>query len=228
MIQPTQTLTPSPIRVLLVQRRPLDLEATTTLLRSVQNNIVVIGKTSDVQSADSLAKHQQPDVVLLDANFPGYRAFRVARAILKQQDARGVLFLDDIFHNIRIMQSLRIGHSGYFTRTATTEELVDGIIMLSHGRRAFESAVRRCLEETPEGFVLKNDKAVLLSMELTDRELDVLQFLAEGQTVKEAAHRLDLAHNTVDNHKTRLMRKLNLHKAAELTRFAIREGMIDP
>lgn len=125
------------------------------------------------------------------------------------------------------MQLLEHTNVSYVTRQGGLETLVKCIKQIHQtGKRVFDPAIREWLRKEPTGLVLENcPQACALDL-LTARELQVLILLAEGRSVKSCAQHLELAESTIDNHKARLMKKLDVHKIVELSHLAIREGLI--
>ncbi|MAT71912.1 MAG: hypothetical protein CMJ58_20605 [Planctomycetaceae bacterium] len=116
----------------------------------------------------------------------------------------------------------------YLTRAAGPEVLSRGLhAILQQDQRVFDPAFAARLRRTSRGFQLADDAGGSISM-LTPRELEVMGRLGSGESVAECARRLGLSTSTVDNHRSRLMKKLRLHKAGLLTRRAIRDGVIEP
>jgi DNA-binding NarL/FixJ family response regulator len=100
--------------------------------------------------------------------------------------------------------------------------------ILAHGRRAFDPALAWRLRRTERGYQFDGVAEGRTIALLSPREREVMRLLAEGRSVRQCAERLGLSESTIDNHKTRLMKKLGLHKSSELTCQAIREGLIVP
>jgi DNA-binding NarL/FixJ family response regulator len=136
------------------------------------------------------------------------------------------MLLDEDANNGRLAAVLESPIVGYFTRGAPFSELADAIVRLVRGERVFDPAVRNRIHQTPHGWQFRGDENGSLLAMLTPREIEVLKLIALGHSVRESAERLDLAISTVDNHKARLMKKLGVHKALDLTRLAIREGLV--
>lgn len=213
------------IRVVIVMRRRLDGDALAALLQSL-GNFCVLCTTTDCQVAADVGNHRHPDVVILDAelfaselqNGDGCAGGYLGRA--------PILLLDAEVNNGRLAAVLDHASLGYFTRSVSSVELAEGIRQLAGGKRAFGSNTRDRILQTAGGWKLRHDSADSLWSKLTPREIQVLRLVAQGLTVKDCAEELRLASSTVDNHKARLMKKLGVHKSLELTRLAIREGLI--
>ena len=213
------------VRILVVDDHTLFCEALANMFESVRG-MFVVATASDTTNAMALVRNLSPDVILIDAALPDQSAFDFTQHVMASYDRIAVLFLDDHVNPRRIVEAMRIGASGYFTHDAPFELLAAGVAQVASGKKAFGPEVRRRLISTPQGFKVCMQQSDSPLATLTPREAEVLSILAQGLTVKECAQRLRLAHSTVDNHKSRLMRKLDVHKVTELTRLAIREGLI--
>jgi DNA-binding NarL/FixJ family response regulator len=213
------------IRAAVISRHRLDCEVLSSLL-TAHRGLLVCCATSDVDEALLACRKQKPDIVLLDATLVDESfAFDVTR-FLRSGHAQAVLLLDHMIHHRRLSAALGRKNCGYFTRQADSDELVTGIRRLATGESAFGREVLPRLLRTSRGWLLRDGAHSGPLARLTPRELEVLRLLAEGNTVRECAEKLGIASSTVDNHKSRLMKKVGLHRTIELTRLAIREGLV--
>jgi DNA-binding NarL/FixJ family response regulator len=121
---------------------------------------------------------------------------------------------------------LRVGVAGYMTKHDTFAEIERALRAVAAGRQAFTPHVAARLVSTPAGLRVDSAKGEGLLATLTPREIEVLGCLARGFSVKQCAKMLSIAPSTADNHKASLMNKLTLHKTADLTRFAVRHGLV--
>ena len=213
------------IRLVVALRHQLCSDAFAALLQK-HADFRVICTTTSIKVAAAVGRHRRPDVVLLDA------------ALIVQQDDQGfaslvaqlgdvpILALDEDVNNARLEAVLKVPCAGYYLRSAPTAELAAGIRRLAQGERAFDPAVKGRIHHTPHGWQFRRDESGSHLAILTPRELEVLKLIALGHSVKHCAELLDLAPSTVDNHKSRLMKKLGVHKALDLTRLAVREGLV--
>ncbi len=216
---------PETTRLLIVDDHVLLLEALVALFAPAKG-FSVVATTTAADEAVQLTGDLKPCVVLLDAQMPGQAAFEAARTILRYHKLQRLVFLDDYINAMRISEALRLGAMGYFIRNRSFQQLFEGVRTVSRGIRAFDPDISGRLEATPQGLQLKYAGNQPSLGSLTRREMEVMRYLAQGYSVKQCAERMGLAHSTVDNHKSRLMKKLNLHKVTALTRLAIREGLI--
>ncbi len=213
-------------RLLIVDDHVLHCEALATLFRSV-DTMQIVATATDVEEAMMLVIELKPDIALVDAQMPNRSAFSFARTVMRRAPRPRLAFLDDELSLARIDEALQIGVAGYFLRFTPFRSIVSGIARIGRGEHGFSPQIESRLSPCKNGFELARQGDGPSLADLTTREREVLRHLAEGQTVKECAQTLHLAQSTVDNHKARLMKKLKVHKSTELTRLAIREGLIN-
>ncbi len=212
------------IRLVVVARRQLDGDALAALFRAEADFRVLCTATS-IKVASVVNQHRRPDAVLLDADLI-HRSGESFSNVAGQLGDAPILVLDDEVNNGRLAEILNTPSTGYFTRNAMFTELADGIRLLVQGERAFGPSVRGKIHLTSSGWQLRREVNGSHLAILTPREIEVLKLVAMGNSVKTCAEMLDLAPSTIDNHKARLMKKLGIHKALDLTRLAIREGLV--
>jgi DNA-binding NarL/FixJ family response regulator len=215
-----------PLRVVLATPRRLDLTAISGLLGNARG-IDFLAAELDLLDAITTCKIRNPDVLILDANYPHFAAFESARGLIDGGHLRCVAFLDDRVAFYRALAALTLPHTCYFTRSDDFDAVCECIRKLLGGRGACKGKVK------PPTLTLISDTRELLGLDkyglasLSQRELQVMRAVASGLTVQEVAVRLSLAHSTVDNHKSRLMKKLKVKRASQLTKIAIETGLVD-
>jgi len=187
----------------------------------------IVGEAENGRQAVSLVEKLRPDVVLMDVSMPVLNGIEATRRIKKNFPEVKVLVLTMHDNEEYIFQILHAGASGYLLKKSAHRDLFDGIRAVSSGgsflspsisKKLVEDYVRRTRSEADLGEIQK----------LTPREREVLQLIAEGQSNREIAEDLYLSVKTVETHKAHLMDKLDLHNTADLTKYAIRRGIIRP
>jgi two-component system NarL family response regulator len=167
-----------------------------------------------------------PDVVVMDVALPGLSGIEAARRLLARQPAIRVLGLSTYVDRRIVQQMLDAGAAGYITKSAAGADLRKGILALVAGRTYVCSEVAALLAESWRNRVPTAGRDG--ARKLSQRETQVATLLAEGKSAPEIAAELMISPSTVDVHRRNLMRKLDLHNVVELTKFAIRTGLILP
>ena len=211
------------IRVLLADDHMIVRRSLRSLLEA-EGTIEVIGEAQDGREAVEKVGQLLPDVVLMDIAMSGLNGLEATRRIKKLFPQVGVLILTMYTTEEYILQSLQAGASGYVVKQAAPTELVLAIQAVSRGdiflspsisRGIIEEYTRRAEGMTEDGY----DR-------LTNREREVLQLVAEGHSSREIGELLHISEKTVMTHRAHLMDKMDIRSTAELTRYAIRKGVI--
>lgn len=183
----------------------------------------LVGESGDGQNALALCLDVKPDLLVLDAKLPGLNGVDLLRRLVKQVPNVRVLVFSGHENPVLVREMLEVGAHGFVEKTAGLTEFKKGLEIVAAGGTYFGPAVAALLRD-----VVANPSASNSSDFLTDREREILQLVAESHSTKEIAAKLDISVKTVDNHRTNLMRKLNLHDVASLTRYAVEIGLIHP
>lgn len=185
----------------------------------------VCGEAKDGREAVELAATQKPDLVLLDIGMPNLNGLEAARQILAT--APDVLILILTMHDTDqvVREVLRAGARGFLLKSDAGRDLITAVDALQQRRTFFTTKVSQMVLS---GFLNRDNPLEPDENEniLTSREREVIQLLAEGKTSKEVAVTLNLSVKTAETHRTNLMRKLDLHSVADLTRYAVRNGIV--
>jgi two-component system response regulator NreC len=182
----------------------------------------VVGEAADGDEALRKTRELLPDVVLMDISMPGMDGLAVTEVLRKEAPQVKVLVLSVHSNKDYIFRVIRAGAHGYVSKEAPPEELIRAIDLVCEGEPYFsEDIARAALNE----FVSGGGKKGPFS-QLTDREREVLVQIAEGRSNKEIADHLGIGVRTIETHRERIMRRLNIHSVAGLTKFAIANGLI--
>lgn len=184
----------------------------------------VIAEAGDGEEAVQRVAETQPDLAVMDISMPRVSGVEAVRRI--RQDYPRTRCLMVSMHETwpHVEHALQAGASGYVVKTAAPSELLGAIDAVLSGKTYLSPAVADQLVDR----VANPQAAVPRVTELTNREREVLQLVAEGYSTKEISHLLGVAFKTVESHRNRLMFKLNIHKVPHLVRFAIRNGLVAP
>jgi DNA-binding NarL/FixJ family response regulator len=193
----------------------------------------VCAEAKDGREAVELASTVNPDLILLDIGMPNLNGLEAARQILAASSHIPILILTMHDADNVVREVLRAGARGFLLKSDAGRDLVAAVEALQLNRTFFTTRVSQMVLEgyldrdNPEirhdgHEKAKDDSAAVL----TSREREVIQLLAEGKTSKEVAVALHLSVKTAETHRTNLMRKLGLHSVADLTRYAVRNGIV--
>ncbi len=174
-----------------------------------------------------LARRLLPHLVLVDPKLDETGLHQVLGRLGNASRGAKMLVLEDAVREAHLRSALRDGVAGYWTKNCRPEEIFEGMRRIAAGEPAFCPSAMKYLVPTPEGYQFNALARVTRTARLTRRELEVAFHLAHGQTVREAAQRMRLSRSTVDNHKSRILKKLGLHKIVEVAVLLFREGIID-
>jgi len=216
----------SGVRLLLLDEHALFCAGMVELFRAAEG-IGEVAAATDVERGVQLAERFAPDVVSIAPQLNGTGPVEAARRVRACCPAAKLMFLDDSVRWFHVRAALEAGAAGYWTKRHRFEEIVTAVGRLAEGRTAFCPTVERYLASTGGSVRFLPASGGALLARLTARELQVLVSLAQGLTVKQCARQMQLARSTVDNHKSRLMKKLGVHKAVDLAVLAVREGLLD-
>jgi DNA-binding NarL/FixJ family response regulator len=187
----------------------------------------VCGEAKDGRESVDLARRLKPDVVLLDIGMPNLNGLEAARQMLVISPDAAILILTMHDTDQVVREVLRAGARGFLLKSDAGRDLIAAVEALQQHRTYFTTRVSQMVLEGYLGRENPEDRAEDFSEDaLTTREREVIQLLAEGKTSKEVAVTLSLSVKTAETHRTNLMRKLDLHSVADLTRYAVRNGIV--
>jgi len=197
-------------------------------LRSVlsrDRSLEVVGEAADGREAVRLAEALNPDIVIMDVTMPQLNGIEATAQIVKRDRKVGVIILSMHLDETYLMRALTAGAKGYLLKDSAEVDLLRAIQSVCNGKPFFSPAITETLLEDYMRFMQQRNLHDSWDL-LTEREREVLQLLAEGNSNKEVASTLQLSPYTVDSHRTNLMQKLNLHNTAEIVLYAVRKKII--
>jgi len=193
------------------------------LRRILQSECEIVATVEDGRSLLRVAAELKPDIVLLDISMPLLNGVEAARELRKIVPATKLIFVTMHADATYVAGAFRAGASGYVLKRCASMELLSAIQEVLQGRKYITPLVRRdVVGDSPGSPSWSGD----LSGELTDRQREVVQLVAEGRSVKEIAAILNISSKTVAFHKSNVMRRLGIHSTAELTKYALEHGII--
>ncbi|MHB8534863.1 MAG: response regulator [Sulfuricaulis sp.] len=210
------------LRILLADDHNLVRTGMISLLRSFPD-IEVVGETGDGREAIELVRTLAPNIVLMDIAMPGLNGIEATARIVKEFPRTRVVVLSMHADEEYVLQALRAGAAGYLLKNAAPVELELALRAVARGETYLSPEVsRHVIDEFLGG---RAESAGPLG-QLTPRQREILQLIAEGQATKQIAARLDVSVKTVETHRAQLMERLGIHDIAGLVRYAIRHGLV--
>lgn len=210
------------IRVLLADDHRIIREGIRTLL-SREENLDVVGEANDGREVIRLNEELQPDVLIMDITMPNLNGIDATRQIIGKHPETRIIALSMHSDQRFVVEMLQAGASAYLLKDCVYDELVQAISLVCEGKTYLSPEIASILVEDYRTQAQKNPTSKAMS--LTPREREVLQLFAEGHSTREIAEKLFLSVKTIEAHRSQIMKKLNTNSVAELTKYAIREGL---
>jgi two-component system response regulator NreC len=210
------------IKILLVDDHKIMREGLRSLLEN-QPGMQVIAEAVSGREAMRLALDKRPDVVIMDIDMPDLGGIEATRQICATFPEVKVIGLSIHSEKHYVVNMLRSGASGFLSKDCPFDELAQAIKTVVANRTYLSPGISEVMiDDYMRGIPLNESSAFSV---LTPREREVLQLIAEGWTTKEIASQLNVSAKTVDTHRRQIMDKLKLHSIADLTKYAIQEGL---
>ncbi len=214
----------SAIRVMVVDDHPIWAEAVAR--DQTGAGFCVVATAADGAEALRRLPAVRPEVVVLDLHLPVLDGVAVTREVVATLPGTRVLVLSSSGEQDDVLEAVKAGATGYLVKSASTAELIDAVRRTAAGEAVFTAGLA--------GLVLGEYRRIAgvqpvpggpIAPALTDRETEVLRFVAKGLSSRQIAERLVISHRTVQNHVQNTLTKLQLHNRVELTRYAIEQGL---
>jgi DNA-binding NarL/FixJ family response regulator len=214
------------ISVLLVDDHTVVRQGFRSLL-SAEPDIEVVGEAENGRQAVQLTRQLSPDLVVMDIAMPQLNGLEATRQIVGAGLPAKVLMLSSYADDEYVQQAAEAGASGYLLKQSAADDLIEAVRQIAQGNAFFSPSVLKRLLEFYRESRLKGRPSSQRSGQLTSREQEVLQLVAEGQLNKQIAAALSISVKTVEKHRQQLMNKLNIHDIAGLTRYAMAQGVVE-
>ncbi len=212
------------IRVILVDDHRLFRAGIRSLLQTV-SDIEVVAEAGDGREALGLIETHRPDVVLMDVMMPGLNGLDTTARVVRTWPSIRVVMLSMNAGEDSVLQTLRAGAAGYLVKTADPAELELAVRAVARGETFLSSAISQHVVAACVGRIGREKTSL---ERLTSRQREVLQLIAEGHTTKKIAKALGISVKTAEAYRGELMKALDIHDIASLTRYAIRMGVVSP
>ncbi len=216
----------TPIRVLLADDHDLVRTGLRAALRAVED-FEVVGEASDGQQAVREAKKLQPDLVVMDIRMPRLSGIEACREIKEALPEANVLILTSFGDEKAVMASIMAGASGFMLKEVNTSELISAMRVVGRGGTTLDATSQAAvIEQIRQGNIMSKEDR--LASQLNERELKILEMIAEGLTNREIGEALYLSEKTVKHHVSDLLSKLGLARRVEAAAFAVRRAAQNP
>ncbi|RJQ43123.1 MAG: DNA-binding response regulator [Nitrospiraceae bacterium] len=212
------------IRILLVDDHKILRDGICSLLKGYPD-MEVVGEASDGRTALNLAKELSPDIVIMDISMPNTNGIDATRKILADLPHTKVLALSMHYDKHFVSEIFKAGASGYLLKDCAFDEMAQAIHVVMDNKTYINPQIASLLVESLINDSPSRPNHQTFSL-LTEREREVLQLIAEGKSTKQIASHLHVSTKTIESHRRQVMGKLNIRNVADLTKYAIREGLI--
>lgn len=210
------------VKVLLADDHRIVRDGLRSLLEQ-QGDVDVVWEAQNGRDAVELAGNMSPDVVVMDITMPDLNGIEATRRILATNPSTHVIALSVHSDYRYVLEMFKAGASGYLIKDCAFEELVQAIRTVAKNRKYLSPAIANVVIEACLRLASKSDSSVYRV--LTSRQREVLQLLGEGYSTKNISARLGMSHKTVESHRRQIMNRLGIHNIADLTKYAVREGL---
>lgn len=210
-------------RVVIIEDQTAVREMVAQIIR-MEPGFEVVAESGDGHGATELCLEENPDFVILDVMLPGLNGTEVLRRFSRQLKKTRVLIFSGYQDPALLRDLLEAGAHGFVSKAAPLSELRKGIHVVANGGSYFGPEIAGILREAMANPTAGGRSPLDV---LTAREREILQLIAESYSTKEIASKLKISVKTAENHRTNLMKKLDLHDVASLTRYAIEHGLIE-
>ncbi|MBN1257327.1 MAG: response regulator transcription factor [Planctomycetes bacterium] len=213
------------IRIILADDHKILRDGLSLMIES-EGDMEIIGQAENGYEAVRLAKELSPDLVIMDIEMPELNGIEATRQIVKEHPKVKVIALSMHANKKLIREMFAAGAKGYLLKDCEYEELLNAVRIVTAGKTYLTPAITGLVVDNYMlGADAEKDSPYTI---LSDREREVLQLLTEGKTTKQIAMMLHISPKTVEGHRTRIMNKLNIDTIANLTKYAIQEGLTSP
>lgn len=221
------------VRVLIVDDHQFFREGLDRALNRLADDIVVVGQCEDGREAIKASRNLKPDVILLDVNLPSMNGLLVARALKSEQTDVAIVMLTAYHDEEQVLHTMRLGASAYCPKGITPDDLIPIIRDVASGmyvvdnkrmnKRQLDEWINEHVESIGGSYIVDSEEHLV---PLSPREMEILQQVTNGLSNKEIAMELGISQQTVKNHMTSILRKLNVEDRTQAAVAAIRRGWV--
>ena len=208
------------IKILIVDDHPVVRRGLREMLADA-GDIFIGGEAGTAAEAMQLVRAERFDVVVLDISLPGGNGIDLIDTIRRERPEARVLILTVFSEEQYAVRAIRAGAAGFLTKESAAEKLIEAIRKIASGGRYVTPELAETLAS-----MLAGEAPGRPHERLSDREFEILKMLGSGKTVSQVAQELSLSVKTVSTHRTRILRKMNMKTNAELTHYAVKQGLV--
>lgn len=207
-------------RVLLADDHTFVLEGFKKLL---EGHCELVGAVEDGRALIDAAVELQPQIVILDISMPRLNGIEAAKKLKKQSPEVKLIFVTMHAETVYVNEAFRAGASGYLLKQSAATELAQAVQSVMNGDFYVTPLITR---DVVTSFLKPEQSRSATMDDLTTRQREILQLVAEGFSAKEIAHQLKISHRTVEFHKAKIMEQLHLHTTIDLVKYALAQGLV--
>lgn len=214
------------MRIMIADDHPLYVEALDNLLRA---DFEIVSKVDNGSKAVTEAHAKRPDVILMDINMPILNGIEATRTILSELPEIKIIILTSFEERENLFRAIKAGATGYLLKNLDGKEIIEGLLELEKGKNPFAPGLEACILQEfqhnyPEGMNGANE----LEDKLNDRQIEVLELVAQGLTYREIGQRLFLSERTIKYHVEKIKENLNLKTQEQIIALAWQKGFPKP
>lgn len=214
------------MRIMIADDHPLYVEALDNLLRA---DFEIVSKVDNGSKAVTEAHEKRPDVILMDINMPILNGIEATRTILSELPEIKIIILTSFEERENLFRAIKAGATGYLLKNLDGKEIIEGLLELEKGKNPFAPGLEACILQEfqhnyPEGMNGANE----LEDKLNDRQIEVLELVAQGLTYREIGQRLFLSERTIKYHMEKIKENLNLKTQEQIIALAWQKGFPKP
>jgi DNA-binding NarL/FixJ family response regulator len=220
------------ITLLIVDDHPLFRQGLREVLNA-EPDLAVIGEASDGEEALRVARELSPRVVLMDINIPTINGLQVARRLRQEVPSARAVILTGYDDDEQVFHAIRAGAYAYFPKDVTPQKIIEAVREVNAGRYVINDLMMDDAQLAPWLFkqterfgIVEGELGDEAFVPLSPREMEILQHITRGLSNKEIAHQLRISHQTVKNHMTSILRKLNVEDRTQAAVYALRRGWV--
>ncbi len=218
-------------RIIIVDDHPIFRQGIRAILEATKD-IEVVGEAADGQRAIALAESLTPDIMLVDINLPGLNGLEVTRVVKRRQPQTAIIILSVYEDDEQLFNSIKVGAAHYSSKDITPEQLVSIVRLVSQGHYLINENVlskpfvaSRVLNQFRELAMVEEEGGAIFAP-LTGREVEILDCIARGKSNKQIARDLNISDQTVKNHITSILKKLQVNDRTQAVVYAFKHGWI--